>query len=113
MRTSPHDYRWGIGPHAGQAGTRFAGIAKSAQVRIRTSSRRRTYSIAPRDFSVDVPIQGVANAAQIEDGIADQLSGAVESDVPAAVAFEEFDSALAEHVRASENILLLWHCGPR
>src|SRR5579863_10237497 len=31
-------------------GTRFAGIAKSSQVRIRTSSRRRTKSTAPRLF---------------------------------------------------------------
>jgi hypothetical protein len=33
-------------------------------------------------------------AAQIEDGIADELAGAVEGDVAAAVAFEEFDAAL-------------------
>jgi len=35
-------------------------------------------------------------AAQIEDGIADDLAGAMERDVAAAVALEEFDAALGE-----------------
>ena len=74
-------------------GTRFVGMAKSAQVRIRTSSRRRTNSITPRVLRLP---SGRGESAEVEDGIADDLAGAVEGDVAAAVAFEEFDAALGE-----------------
>src|SRR5271166_4734722 len=40
--------RFLICPDAGQPGLRFAGIVKSTQVRIKTSSRRRTNSTAPK-----------------------------------------------------------------
>ena len=36
------------------------------------------------------------HAAQVEDGIADDLAGAVEGDVAAAVAFEELNAALGK-----------------
>jgi hypothetical protein len=79
--------------------TRFVGIAKSAQVRIRTSSRRRTKSTAPRVFrrADGASLRSTSEAAEIEDGVADDLSGAVESDIAAAVAFEKFDAALGKH----------------
>ena len=41
---------------------------------------------------------------QVEDGIADDLSGAVEGDVAAAVAFEELDSALGEGFGRSDYV---------
>ena len=47
----------------------------------------------PRAFFV---CRRACEAAQIEDRIADDLAGAMESDVAAAVAFEEFDAALGE-----------------
>src|SRR5580704_11026018 len=42
--------------------------------------------------------------AQIEDRIADQLAGAVESDVAAAVAFEDFYAALREKFGGSDYV---------
>ena len=35
-------------------------------------------------------------SAQVEDGVADELPGAVESDIAAAITFEHFHSALLE-----------------
>ena len=43
-------------------------------------------------------------ASQIEDGIADDLSRAVEGDVTTAVAFEELDAALGEKLRARDYV---------
>ena len=52
-----------------------------------------------------------ANPREIEDGIADDLAGAVESDVAAAVAFEEFDAALGEEFRGRDYVCWLSRCG--
>ena len=41
-------------------------------------------------------VRPYTKAAEVEDGIADDLAGAVEGDVAAAVAFEELDAALGE-----------------
>jgi hypothetical protein len=72
---------------------RFVAMAKSTQVRIKTSSRRRTNSITPNVFRFP---SGRGEAAQVEDGIADDLAGAVEGNVAAAVAFEKLDAALGK-----------------
>jgi hypothetical protein len=56
--------------------------------RIRTSLR-----LIPADGGVR---RSISVAAQIEDGIANDLAGTVESDVATAVAFEEFNTALGQ-----------------
>jgi hypothetical protein len=43
-------------------------------------------------------------AAEIEDGVAYDLAGAVEGDVSAAVAFEEFDAALRQEFGARDYV---------
>src|SRR5271165_2647689 len=43
-------------------------------------------------------------AAQVEDGIADDLAGAVEGDVAAAVAFEEFNAALGKEFGGGDYV---------
>ena len=43
-------------------------------------------------------------AAQVEDGIADDLAGAVEGDVAAAVAFKELNAALGKEFRGGNDI---------
>ena len=111
MRPPLHEPWWLPGSSTRQSdpGTRFVGMAKSAQVRIRTSSRRRTNSTAPRVLlGRPVADEGVRRstsvAAQIEDGIADDLAGAVEGDVAAAVAFEELDAALGEEFGRCDHV---------
>ena len=47
---------------------------------------------------------GIGEGAQVEDGIADDLAGAVEGDVAAAVAFEEFDAALGEEFGGGDYV---------
>ena len=47
---------------------------------------------------------GRGESAQIEDGIADDLAGAVEGDVAAAVAFEELDAALGKEFGRSDYV---------
>ena len=46
----------------------------------------------------------LTKSAQVKDGIADDLSGTVKSDVAAAVAFEEFDATLAENFGRCDNV---------
>ncbi len=41
-------------------------------------------------------VRPYTKSAEIEDGIADELAGAVEGDVAAAIAFEELDAALGQ-----------------
>jgi hypothetical protein len=43
-------------------------------------------------------------AAEVEDGVADDLAGAVERYVAAAVALEEFDSALDEQFGTRDDV---------
>jgi hypothetical protein len=43
-------------------------------------------------------------SAQVEDGISDDLPGAVESDVATAVAFEEFDTAPGKEFGRSDYV---------
>ena len=76
-------------------------MAKSAQVRIRTSSRRRTNSTAPSVLRLP---SGAAKSAQVEDGVADDLAGSVEGDVASAVAFEKLDAALGEEFGRSDHV---------
>ncbi len=47
---------------------------------------------------------GRAQAAQIEDGVADELAGTVIGDIAAAVDFVEGDAARSEHLVGGENI---------
>ena len=47
---------------------------------------------------------GSGEAAQVEDGIADDLAGAVEGDVAAAVAFEELDAATGEEFGGGDYV---------
>ena len=47
---------------------------------------------------------GAGESAQIKDGIADDLAGAVEGYVAAAVAFEEFDPTLLQEFRRGEYV---------
>ena len=47
---------------------------------------------------------GVAKSAQVEDGIADDLSGAVKGDIAAAVAFEQLDAALGKEFGRSDYV---------
>jgi hypothetical protein len=42
--------------------------------------------------------------SQVEDGVADELAGAVEGDVTTAVAFEKFHAALGEEFRRSNHV---------
>ena len=46
-------------------------------------------------------------SAQIENGIADELSGAVESDIPSAITLEHFYSTLGKELRRSKNVFPL------
>ena len=50
-------------------------------------------------------------AAQIEDGVADELAGAVVGDVAAAVDLVELDAALAEELVGGEDVGAVWRCG--
>ncbi len=43
-------------------------------------------------------------ATEVEDGVADDLAGAVEGDVATAVAFKELDAALGEEFRARDYV---------
>ena len=43
-------------------------------------------------------------AAEVEDGVANNLAGAVEGDVAAAGAFEEFDAALGEEFGGGDYV---------
>jgi hypothetical protein len=49
-------------------------------------------------------VRSYTKAAEIEDGVADDLAGAVESDVAAAVAFEELNAALGEEFARGDNV---------
>ena len=50
---------------------------------------------------------GRGDAAQIENGIADELAGTVERDVAAAIAFEYFHAALGQQFGRSDDVFLL------
>src|SRR5215469_18043282 len=54
--------------------------------------------------SADVPVNIAADAVEIENGIADDLAGAVIGDVAAAIRFAEFDAFLAEDVFRGKEI---------
>ena len=56
--------------------------------------------------SADVPVNVAANAIEIQNGVADDLAGAVISDVAAAIGFAEFDAFLAKYVFGGEKIFL-------
>ena len=56
------------------------------------------------DWTVRSAGPHTSKTSQIEDGVAHDLAGAVEGDVAAAVAFEEFDAALGEEFRARNYI---------
>ena len=49
-------------------------------------------------------------AAQIDDGIADELAGAVIGDVAAAVDLVELDAALRQEFVAGEDVGAMWRC---
>ena len=51
-------------------------------------------------------------AAEIEDGIADELSRAVIGDIAAAIDFVQRDAARSEQFVRSEHVGYAWHCGP-
>ena len=59
----------------------------------------------------DECVRRYTKSAQVEDGVADDLAGAVEGDVAAAIAFEEFNAALGENVREMRLRWRLSHCG--
>ena len=60
---------------------------------------RRTKSTGPSR-----PPVGVAQAAQVEDGVADELAGAVIGDVAAAVDLVEGDAARGKQLIGGENV---------
>ncbi len=73
-------------------------MPKSPQVRISTSSSRRTYSTAPTLGS---------KLRKIEDGIGDQLAGAVKGHVAAAVDLEQLHAALGQKLRRRQHVIEL------
>ena len=66
---------------------------------MRASSIRRTKSTGPRR-----PPAGVVQAAQVEDGVADELAGAVIGDVAAAIDLVKRDAALGEQFVGGEDV---------
>ena len=70
---------------------RPAGTPKCPQRRMRASSIRRTKSTGPSR-----PPLGLLQAAQVEDGVADQLAGTVIGDVAAAVDLVEGHAAAGQ-----------------
>jgi hypothetical protein len=56
--------------------------------------------------SADIPVNVAADGIEIEDGVANDLAGAVIGDVATAVGFAELDIFLAEDIFGGEKILL-------
>ena len=54
--------------------------------------------------AADVPVNVAADAIKVEDGIANDLAGAVIGNVAAAIGFAEFDSFLAKDVFRDEQV---------
>ena len=63
------------------------------------SSMRRTKSTGPRRAPL-----AIAQAAQIEDGVADELAGAVIGDVAAAIDLVQGDAAAGQQLVGGENV---------
>jgi hypothetical protein len=89
------DIAWGLDPDAGLAGD---AIGRDAEIG----------GGADHGFfeGADVPVNVAADEVEIEDGVADDLAGAVISDVAAAVGFAELDIFLAQDVFGGEKIFL-------
>src|SRR5580698_424419 len=105
------------GPDAGQAGNTFGFEGKVGR-----SADENFFEAADEVDSTEVfardelrasrrlalADEGVRRAAgisaEIEDGVADELAGAVEGYVAAAVGFEELDSALGQDFGPRDNI---------
>ena len=78
---------------------RPAGTAKTPQRRMRASSIIRTKSTGPRR-----PPLAILQAAEVEDGVADELAGAVVGDVAAAVDFVEGDAAAGKNLIGGQDV---------
>jgi len=65
----------------------------------RTAEGGRPYMVIAKHRLFDA-----RESAEVEDGIADDLAGAVESDVAAAVALEEFDAAPGEEFGRGDDV---------
>ena len=85
---SPH-------PYAGQSGDPFAGDAV-----IGRDTNQHVFDIP------HIAMHIAAIGPQIENGITDELPGAVIRDVAAAARFMNFDAALVEFVRRGEEVRL-------
>jgi hypothetical protein len=84
-----------LNPEAGFAGDAMGGDAEIG-------------GRADHDFfeGADVPVNVAADGIEIENGIADDLPGAVIGDVTAAIGFAELDIFLAEDIFGGEKIFL-------
>ncbi len=85
----------GLGPDAGEGGDAFTGDAEVA-----AGTDEHFFETADVCDGADARRGG----AEVEDGIADELSGAVEGDIAAAVGFEQFDAAGGEGFAGEEDV---------
>src|SRR5581483_2758577 len=89
--------RVGGGPDAGESGDAGAGDAE-----VSAGADEHFFEAADVFDDADFGSEG----AEIEDGVADELSGAVEGDVAAAITFDQLDALLREEVGRGDDVFL-------
>ena len=89
------DIAGGLDPDAG-----FAGDAVGGDAEVSGGADHGLFE------SADIPVNVAADGIEIEDGVANDLAGAVIGDVATAVGFAELDIFLAEDIFGGEKILL-------